>query len=384
MAGPIWESNLELRDSAGLSALDDLESLDSRPVQPLLDLLGRFDQQLHEAVRLGGESSLPSPPADIAQVIFCGLGGSAIGGDLLAAYLSDTLLVPFWVHRDYSLPAWVSERSLVFVCSYSGDTRETVSALELAHQRGAPVVCLSSGGKVSRLARQWRLPWICLPEGFPPRMAVLYGMVPPLVLLERLGLCSEQSRSAEDSAEFAAAFCRRCRPETGSRDNPAKQLAALLAERLPVVTGSAGRLEVLARRWAGQLCENAKQLAFFNASPEMAHNELVGWLEGGYWEQFPLTPVFLRDRGDHPDLQRQMHWIAERAGSVGYGWVRVWTRGESWLERLWSLLLLGDYTSLYGAWLRRRDPLPIQSIEALKRALEASAPHLGGTATPEP
>ncbi len=354
--------------------LDDAPALGASAAGTLLAILERFDARLEESIELGRRLPLPRTESPIGAVLYCGMGGSAIGGDLLGACLGPALTVPLAVNRDYSVPAWVGESTLAFVVSHSGNTRETLAALRGAKRRGAALCCFSSGGEVARLARQQALPWAELPSDLPPRLASIYGLLPPLVVLGRLGVCPEQAEAVLASLPFVRGWCRRLGPDRPAADNPAKQLALLLEGRIPVVMGSAGRLEVLARRWANQVSENAKLPAFFSALPEMGHNELVGWLEAAAGETSALAPVLLEDRDDHPDVRWQSDWLFGQLEQEGRWPVRVSSRGEGWWERLWSLLLLGDFASLYLAWLRGHDPLPVKPIDRMKAALPEHEP----------
>ncbi len=366
----ILESSIEVDWRPYAPSLDP-EAISGSPAKPLFEMLGRFDRQVIEGLELGAGWDLPKPAPDFSNILFCGMGGSAIGGDLLAAYLAPTLSVPISVNRSGSIPNWVNSRSLVVVCSYSGNTAETLRALELARERGACILGLSAGGELAKRAKEWGFPRVKVPPGLPPRVALIYGMIPTLVGLSRLGLCADCSAEVRGSIQAVKSWGRSWGPSVALPENVAKSIAVQLLGRFPVVIGSANGLDVLARRWAGQFCENAKQLAFFSSLPEAAHNEVVGWLEGGLDSNQPLAAVWLLDRDDPSHVRRQREWIGARMKELGLPQIQVVSQGESRLERLWSLLLLGDYASLYLAVLRGRDPLPVASIEQMKRQIAA-------------
>ncbi|MGH9338245.1 MAG: bifunctional phosphoglucose/phosphomannose isomerase [Acidobacteriota bacterium] len=349
--------------------LDDLQTVQRRDSQGMLRILGRFDRQLEEALALGEKAKLWSRPPAIKNIVISGMGGSAIGGDFLRVYLGADLNLPLQVSRSYGLPGFASRSTLVFVCSYSGDTEESLSSFERARRNGAQIICLTSNGELGRLADSHGCPCIRLPEGYPPRSAIGYSAIPILMVLGRLGLAPERAEEVRNSLAWVGRRIQIYGPDTPVEENAAKSLATQMHRRVPVIYGSQDRLDVIALRWRSQVAENAKQLAYSGSLPEMNHNEIVGWnhpepiLES-------LLPIFLRDREDHPRVQirseitREM--LGDRAGSV----LEYWSDGESWLERLWTLVLLGDYASVYLAFLNQENPTPVDEIAVLKDRLK--------------
>lgn len=373
MRYPKLETNLETGSEAE-EALSP-EAVLNPEARSLLEILDSFDRRLEESVQIGSGWELPCRPGEVSNVLFCGMGGSAIGGELLAAYLQDELTVPICVNRESAVPGWVSDRTLVVVCSYSGNTQETLQALRLARRRGARLCGLTSGGELAEIAAGQPFPLASMPKDLPPRVAVGCSMIPTLVLLQRLGLCDHQVDQAAGSMDFVRGCCRILGPGTAPADNPAKQLAAMLRGRVPVTLGGGRLTGAMARRWAGQFSENAKQVAFFDALPEVAHNQVVGWLDPGFKTDACLTAVWLSDREDSAPSACQREWIVTRMDALGMSWILARSHGPSRLDRLWSLLLLGDYASVYLAVLYGRDPLTVEPIEELKS-------HLAGSRSP--
>lgn len=348
--------------------LDSRPELAKRDRGGMLSILGRFDQQLSEALTVAGALSIPSG-RPVSKIILLGLGGSAIGGDLVRAYLGSDLGVPFIVSRGYSVPGWVDENTLAVVSSYSGNTEETLSAMESAVETGAFCVTMTSGGELERIARRDDLPLVPFPEGQPPRTALPFSFVGLLAVLEALGFVEGRLADVEASLEWVSGRMQVLGPDNPSHENPAKSLALQLYGRIPVVYGSQERLSLVARRWAAQFSENAKVLAYSSELPEMNHNEIVGWehpADGLEW----LVPVFLRDQDDHPRLQIRIEITGEILRGRVDPVLECWSSGETWLERLWALILLGDHASLYLALLNREDPAPVEVIESLKARLK--------------
>jgi glucose/mannose-6-phosphate isomerase len=257
------------------------------------------------------------------------------------------------------------------ISSYSGNTEETVFAFQEARKNGGRIVCITSNGELMRLAREYGYPCIVIPGGRPPRTALGYSVIPLLTLLARLGLAPDKSEEVERSLPWVRRKIQSYGPESPVEENAAKNLALQLNQQIPVIYGSQDRLETVAVRWRGQFTENGKQLAYSAALPEMNHNEIVGWRHPGMvLRQF--MPIFLRDLEDHPRVQIRAEItreiLAGKAGTV----LEYWTDGDTWLERLWTLILLGDYASVYLAFLNNEDPTPVEAIEVLKNRLKES------------
>lgn len=306
------------------------------------------------------------PPAEPASLAICGMGGSAIGADLVLACLPG-LSVPATVVRGYALPEWVGRETLVVVVSYSGGTEEALACAAQARARGCAPVCVASGGRLTAYAEGEGLPHVLVPGGRQPRAAVGLLSMPLLATLEACGLCREHAgdvaaaavRLEQDNAVFG--------PDRDEAGNPAKTLARRLVERL-VVTYGAGPTGPVARRWKGQINENAKAPAFFNELPELDHNEIMGWTSLPHLTASTIA-VFLCDESGDERLTRRVEHTARAYEALGVGTEVVAARGDSPLGRLFSLVQLGDYVSCYLALLYGVDPTPVDAIQALKASL---------------
>jgi glucose/mannose-6-phosphate isomerase len=257
------------------------------------------------------------------------------------------------------------------VSSYSGNTEETLSAYSEALERGARVVCSTTGGELGRMAAARGVDVVTLPTGYPPRAALAFGLLPMLVILARLGLAPELDADISDAISNAREGVRRFGPESVSSSNQAKQLAEWLFGKTPVVYGTAPITSVVAARWCGQMAENSKVIAHWNVLPEMNHNEIVG-LSG----KMPLSNsariVFLRDEDDHPRVMRRIEITRDAVTELGIGVREAQSFGRSALARMLSLVQLGDYVSFYLAVMGGVDPTPVRPIDKLKRALADS------------
>jgi glucose/mannose-6-phosphate isomerase len=346
---------------------DRCASLDPRSMRSLVET---FPDQIAAAAQAGRGLSL-AKPRETRIVVVAGLGGSAIGGDLARSIAGPHLRVPLIVNRDYDLPKCADASSLVFACSYSGNTEETINAYQQARTLKAPVVCITSGGQLEAMAAKDAVPVIRIPGGLPPRAALGYSLMTLLAAFEAMKLIPMMEESVEEALTILADLRKEYGVSNAETGNPAKQLAHSLCGKIAVIYGSSGATDAVAYRWRSQIEENAKNLASHHQLPEMNHNELVGWL---YPEETlrRVGAVFLRDKGDHAQTQRRFELtrelVAGKAGAVH----EVWSKGDSLLARMLSLIYLGDFVSLYLAYLNNVDPTPVQVIESFKSRLSAA------------
>lgn len=349
--------------------LDDIGKIKKLDKGGMYDRIYQFPSQLEDGLERTREVQLPGwEGAKISSIVVAGLGGSAIGGDLVRSYLAERLKIPFLVCRNYNLPAFVDSSSLVFVSSYSGNTEETLSAFEKVQRRGAKVICISSDGEVGEISSAKKFPCVKLPGGFQPRAALGYSFVPVLSLLERLGLVTGEEREIEKTKEFLQEDRDTYRVELKVEQNQAKKLATRLQGKLPIIYASTDHFDVVATRWKGQLCENAKMLAFNNVFPEFNHNELVGWkVLSDYRDD--LVVAILRDREDHPSIKRRMEIVKRIIQEQKVEVMEVDSRGDGLLSRMFSSIQLGDFVSFYLAILNQEDPTPVKVIDYLKEEL---------------
>lgn len=330
-------------------------------------LLVEFPRQLEHALEIGAASRVSVSSSRLGNIVISGLGGSAIGGDLLRSHLSDRLDVPITVNRHYFLPDFVDRKSLVVIASYSGNTEETISVYKDAVRRKARIVCVSSNGQVERMASRHGHPIIMIPKGFPPRAALGYSCIPLLMMFARMKLIFSPVRDIRETISLltkkAQIYSRMIESE-----NLALSLAMQLHGKLPIVYSSADRFDIVNLRWRGQLAENAKVLAFGHVLPEMNHNELVGW-EILKSQMKEMLVVFLRDKEDHARVKIRMDITKNVIREAAHDVIEVHSEGVSLLSRMFSLIYLGDWVSWYLAILNNVDPTPVKVIDMLKNEL---------------
>lgn len=310
---------------------------------------------------------LPSSEG-VSAVVVLGMGGSGIGGDLLAAVSGSRLPVPVVVPKGYEAPAFVGPDSLVFAVSFSGNTEETISAASAAAERGARIVVVAAGGEMARLAADWGAPVVPIAAGIPmPRAGIGAVAVPPLVILERMGLLEGVSA---DIAEAAEALRRR-RDEFVAPSSPAAALARHIGRTMPIVYGGGALGEVAALRWKGQFNENAKVPSFANRIPELTHNEICGWGQHGDVTRQVFSLLLLRHSFEHPQTRRRFAMVAEIMDEVVAGVHQVEAEGSSILAQLLDLVLVGDFVSLELAVQSGVDPGPVPILDQIKAALRS-------------
>ena len=286
-------------------------------------------------------------------LVVCGMGGSAIGGDLAAAALGDRATRPITTVRGYALESWTGPDSLVLCASYSGDTEETLACFEAAGVAGAGRVVLTTGGQLAELARAEGVPVIGVPAGMQPREAVIYMIVGVLECAALCGAAPGLHSEIDSAAQVAPA-------------SNAEELAQALRGTVPVIHG-AGPTAAVARRWKTQINENAEAAAFWSELPEADHNEICFWERGR--ATAPFSGVFLEDPDQHPRIQRRIELTAAELERVGAPALRVTARGETRLERVLSLVMLGDLLSVHLAHLDGVDPTPVEALDRFKAAL---------------
>ncbi len=327
------------------------------------DVLGLGDHLRDALWRV--ESAGLEPHDSPGGLVVAGMGGSAIGGSLAAAVLGDRASRPIVVWRDYGLPDSTTPESTVLCCSYSGSTEETLAAYEAAGALGARRIVCTTGGALADQARREGVPVIPLPGGFQPRAAVGYGLVVTLEVAALAGISVHLRTEIDVAAEHARRLAAQWGPDA-PEDSPAKSLARSLAHTV-VQVGGAGLTAPIAYRWKTQVNENAGSPAFAATLPELDHNEIVGWEGAAGLGRF--SAVMLDDCDLHPRVRQRIELTLSVIGESAVARHRVETVGTTRIERVVSLVLLGDLVSIYMAVLNGRDPSEIEPIRRLKLAL---------------
>jgi len=323
------------------------------------ELIAGFGKQLTEAIEIGEQAHLSPHHAEIRNIVVTGLGGSGIGGNLVSEFLANELTVPFEVNKDYFIPNYVNEHSLVIASSYSGNTEETLQAFEQAIEKGAKIVCISSGGKMIERAKELNLDHIIVPGGNPPRTALGYSVVQQLYALYKLGLISPAFK-----ADLKAGI-QLLNDQQENIHAIAREVAGQLLNKIPVIY-VCNPMAAVAVRFKQQINENAKMLCWNHTVPEMNHNELVGWRN----KLGPWAVVFLRNKNDYERNSQRMNINKQIVENYTDTIIEIFSEGNSHIEQAFYLIHLTDWVSYYLAELQNNiDAVEVEVIDFLKGSL---------------
>jgi glucose/mannose-6-phosphate isomerase len=353
--------------STAAPALDDPSSLAAADRGGMLGLVAALGPQLREGYRTAVATEHLPEGQGLRHVVVCGMGGSGVAGDILSGLYAARLGIPIVVVKGYALPEFCGRDTLVLAVSYSGNTEETLTAYAEAKDRGCRIVAVSAGGELAALAREDPVAHVPIPPDVPvPRAALGYLASAPIGILEAMGILPPAGREVEKAARMLEDLAERLGPSRSTEDNPAKSLAGWLHGRTPVVWGSEGAAGAAALRWKTQLNENAKTPAFAALLPELDHNDIEGWSPGAGG---PFALVVLRHPGEHPRIGARVSATLEAIAGSGLEAREVRAEGNSTLQWLTSLIIVGDFVATYLAFLRRVDPTPIPVLLGLKERL---------------
>ena len=352
----------------------DLDNISAYRQFDKLGMLGHlhsFPEQCQKAWERVIKLELPPEYSQISNVVIVGMGGSAIGGDIVRRLAMYESKVPVRVHRDYGLPAFVDESTLVIASSYSGNTEETLSAFTEAMGNRSKKLVIASGGKLKQLADQEHIPSFVIDYHAPPRAAFPHSLIPLVGIFQKLDLLADKSADVREAVDILNQLSVDL-VETKSLDsNPAKQLAVKLWGRIAVIYG-AEILSEVAQRWKGEFNENSKAWAFFENFPELNHNAVVGY-------EFPpeakerIYVLMLRSSLLNPRNLLRYEVTAKLLSKAGIIYEFVESTEKSALSQVLSLVLLGDYTSFYLSMLNEVDPTSTDAINLVKQYLAQSA-----------
>lgn len=341
------------------------EKLDS---MGLWDAAAGLPEQFAAVADLAADADLPAGLTDSpTAVVVIGIGASGLAGDVLQAVVGPMMGVPVVVSKTYAVPGFVGPDTLVLALSYSGSTEETIEATTQAADAGAQVVAVTQGGALGELAESIGAPILSVGDGAPvPRAGIGALVVPPLVLLERLGLFP----GGRGWIDLATTQLVKRRDELLGAKSPAQELAKNIGNTFPLLYGSGDVGSVAARRWKNSLNQNAKIPSFDHTMPELCHNELAGWGQSGDVTRQVFSIVQLRHEFEHPQISRRFEFIDEQLLEVVAGIYQVWAEGEGSLAMILDLLLYGDIVSLYLADEYGVDPGPVPVITELRSLID--------------
>ncbi len=339
--------------------LDDLKLIHERDPQDALGIAEKQASQLTQTYELAGFH-----PSAIDNVVFAGMGGSALAA--LVALVWPGFNRPFEVVRNYSLPSYVSAKTLFIASSYSGNTEETVSALTEAEAKGAIVSVIASGGKLVEIAKAKNYPLLVLPTGLQPRHAVFFSLKALLTLTDAVGLTEHRAEELAGKADFLASVVKAWLPTVPTKQNRAKQIALECIGKSVVVYGGPLMFPA-AYKWKISFNENAKHVAWCNQYSEFNHNEFIGWSKQPVDK--PYTVIDLRSNLEHAQIQKRFEISARLLSGMRPDPIVVQAEGTDLLEQLLGVIALGDFVSLYTALLNNINPTPVDLIEKLKKEL---------------
>jgi len=346
--------------------LNDMAEMRRTDKSNMLAFCTKAEDNYRESARNAEKLKLEYPRPK--NVVIAGMGGSAIGGEILKDYTRDVAKAPIEISREYTLPAYADKNSLVVLASYSGDTEETLSSFVDALNRKCMIFCLSSGGKLIQYAKKLSVPYLQVESGMPPRGAMPHMFVPLLKCMEKVRLIPGFSAEFAETLDVLHDISDENQPTRPSDENFSKKLALNLLGMVPVVYGF-GIYRGAALRYKQQFNENAKVPAKWEYFSELNHNETMGWesaqgLAKGY------GVVFLRDDAEPVEIRSRIETTKALMQTAVSNMFEVWAQGKSDLAKMLSTILLGDFASVYLALVRGVDPTPVNTVTVMKEKIE--------------
>jgi glucose/mannose-6-phosphate isomerase len=347
--------------------LDDPQVLKQLDPEDMLSRLHEMPFLCEQAWQMAMDFNLPSDYNDIDKLVILGMGGSAIGGDLVNSLAISEARLPIVICRDYQLPSFVDTKTMVIASSYSGNTEETLSSFAQALETPTKKLVMTTDGKLKAIAQEKGIPVFSFDYRAQPRAALPFSLMPILCFLQKLGFIGDKSSDLTETVTVLKQLTKELNEASAASQNPAKQLALKLHSHLPVIYGG-GLVTEVAHRWKTQINENTKAWAFHEAFPELNHNAVVGY-------QFPgelatkIVVVLLNSPLLPKRIQLRYQVTRQLLSKAGVSYQTVDGRGKSPLAQIMSLVLFGDYTSYYLAMLYQIDPSPVKAIDFLKKQL---------------
>ncbi len=345
--------------------LDDVKVYQHYDPDGMMAHINHMPDFCEEAWGNGMAFEVPSNYSRINKIVILGMGGSAIGGDLLANFVQNEAKIPFILHRDFSIPAFVDEDTLVIASSCSGTTEETLTAFEESFKTGAKHLAITTGGKLKPLSEAKNIPVFCYDNVAPPRASLAFSLLPIMGIMQKLGIISDKEQEVADMVGALRALLGEINAGIPLQENRAKQLASSLYGHLPLVYG-AEILSQVAHRWKTQFNENSKSWAFYEVFPELNHNAVSGI-------DFPkelsreFIIIMLRSACLSARIRMRYELTCKLLDDNRIKYYFVDGTGKSPLSQVMTTLLMGDYTSYYLAMLYKTNPSPTKNIDFLKQ-----------------
>ena len=333
----------------------------------MFESIWNFPNNLKDAIALGNKLELKNDYSHIKNVVIAGMGGSAIGGDIVSVLENKNIKMPYLVCRDYSIPEWVNSNSLVICSSYSGNTEETISAFRKSIDKGASICGITTGGTLLNLLKENKKDFIKIPSGLQPRAAVAFSFIPIIKLIEKVGLIQSELDFWIKNSIVNLEKKRIIYGNEGN-ENPVYKLAQNIYKKIPIIYSDVSSMRINAVRLKGQINENGKMLAYNNDLPELNHNEIVGWQNNIEIFKY-LCVLWLEDESDNDRTKIRKDITGKILKEVNVPQYSIQIVGESFYDRFLHMLHYGDWLSFWCAILHETDPSPVEKIVRLKNEL---------------
>lgn len=326
-----------------------------------------FPEQVEQALHIGKRITLTRSYDEIDHILFAGMGGSAMAGDITKSLVKEICKKPITIIKNYTLPSWANERTLVICVSYSGNTEETLSCFEEAHRRNLPIIGLCTGGTLLERLLSFDYDYIMVPGGLQPRAALGYLTIPLVYLLNRLNYVDN---TIIRELELVPTLLKNYREIFMAQEqkNPAYLYAQNLKQFMPVIFGEADTTDCIAQRWAAQLAENSKMISRTKTFPELNHNEIVGWHNNPHLLKGSVI-IWLIDRSMHERNRKRVDITRELLHGLPAVQLQFEGTGTTWSHRLFYLVYFGDWISYWCAIAHETDPTTILAIDTLKKRM---------------
>ncbi|MCK4478045.1 bifunctional phosphoglucose/phosphomannose isomerase [Candidatus Bathyarchaeota archaeon] len=348
------------------TVLDQPDKVRAIDKSNMLELCEKTPDFCRDAIKRAEKLKMPYKTPK--NVIVAGMGGSAIGGELLKDWLRDRALIPIEICRDYVLPAYANGNSLVIAVSYSGETEETLSAFLEAVKRHCMVITISSGGHLQAFSQKLKIPHISIPPGLPPRAAIAYTFFPLVVLMEKLHIVKKAKEEIEEALHVLQKISEESKLRIPLKDNRAKKLALRIEGTIPIIYGFR-QYSAVARRLKCQFNENSKVPSKFDTFSELNHNEVVGWAAPeNFTKNFSI--ILIRDPKEPPEIRKRIEITKQITSKKVHNILEIQAVGKQKLAKMLSTMYIGDFASIYLALLRGIDPTPTKTIVHLKQEMK--------------
>lgn len=346
--------------------LDDFEKIRQVDKSNMLSFCVDAPKHYGKAAELARKMKVSYPKPK--TIIVAGMGGSAIGGELFKDWARDRITVPIDVCREYHLPAYANKNTLVLTTSYSGETEETLSTFLEAYKRKCMMISISSGGALQEFADKLGIPHLVVPSGMAPRATLPYLFMPLPAILQKIGLVTNVDAEFSETVEILRQVSSENSPEKPLISNLSKMLASNINGTIPTIYGF-GFYRAVAQRLKTQFNENSKNPAKWEYFPELNHNEIVGWEKTKEFAKW-FSVIFIRDFEEPEEIKQRIEFTKEVVDKQKIRLFEVWSKGESSLAKMSSVICTGDFASVYLAVLRGVDPTPVNTISMLKGRLK--------------